>query len=100
MRFLILFAVGATVATAAMAGDQPAPEKPGVEQQAKAGNNICPVSGDKIGSVGKPIYVDYQGKRIALCCKDCAKDFKKNPAKYASLAEKNSSDSSSSSMSH
>jgi YHS domain-containing protein len=55
---------------------------------ATATNKVCPVSGDKVGSMGKPVYVEYQGKKIALCCKDCVADFKKDPAKYAALAEK------------
>jgi hypothetical protein len=35
--------------------------------------------------MGKPIYADYKGKKIGFCCKD----FKKDPAKFAALAEKN-----------
>ena len=42
-----------------------------------------------MGSIGKPVYVEYQGKKLALCCKDCLKDFHRNPAKFAALAEKN-----------
>jgi YHS domain-containing protein len=63
-----------------------------------ATNTVCPVSGDKVGSMGKPYIVEYKGQKIALCCKDCTKDFKKHPAKYAALAAKNTSDKSGTSM--
>ena len=45
-------------------------------------NKICPVSGEKIGSMGKAYHVEHDGKVYNLCCKMCAKDFKKNPEKY------------------
>jgi len=35
----------------------------------------CVVSGDKLGAMG-------EGQEVKLCCKDCKKDFDKNPAKY------------------
>ena len=42
----------------------------------------CPVSGDKLGEMGKAYVFEYKGQQVKLCCKDCLKDFKKNPAKY------------------
>jgi YHS domain-containing protein len=39
----------------------------------------CPVTGDPID---KKLYVDYKGKRIYVCCGDCAAKLKKNPEKY------------------
>ena len=30
----------------------------------------------------KPVVFVYQGQEIKLCCKDCRKDFDKDPAKY------------------
>jgi YHS domain-containing protein len=57
----------------------------------KAVNSVCPVSGDKVGDVGKPVYAQYQGKTIAFCCKDCLKKFQQNSDKYGSLALKNQS---------
>lgn len=42
----------------------------------------CPVSGDKLGEMGKPYVLVYQGQEIKLCCSGCKKDFDKNPAKY------------------
>ncbi|HET7625719.1 MAG TPA: hypothetical protein VFM25_10695, partial [Verrucomicrobiae bacterium] len=42
----------------------------------------CMVSGDKLGEMGKPFVMEYKGQEIKLCCKNCKKDFDKNPAKY------------------
>jgi YHS domain-containing protein len=45
----------------------------------------CPVSGDKLGDMGKPYVFVYQGQEVKLCCPDCKKDFDKNPDKYMKL---------------
>ena len=42
----------------------------------------CVVSGEKLGEMGKPYKFTHEGRDIQLCCKDCLKDFKKDPAKY------------------
>ena len=44
----------------------------------------CIVSDDKLGEMGKPVMMDYQGKQIGFCCKSCIGDFEKEPAKYLS----------------
>jgi YHS domain-containing protein len=44
----------------------------------------CPVSGDPIN---KKLYVDYNGKRIYVCCEDCISPVKKEPEKYISKLE-------------
>ena len=46
--------------------------------------NTCVVSGDKLGAMGENTVFVYEGQEIKLCCKDCKKDFDKNPAKYIS----------------
>ena len=47
----------------------------------------CVVSGDPLGEHGKVVKVSYQGTDVYLCCKDCVKDFKKDPAKYAKMVK-------------
>ena len=47
----------------------------------------CPVSNDKLGEHGKSVKVTYEGTDIYLCCKDCMKDYKKDPAKYAKMVK-------------
>jgi YHS domain-containing protein len=42
----------------------------------------CPVSGEKLGEMGKPYVFVYQGQEVKLCCSGCKKDFDKNPAPY------------------
>jgi YHS domain-containing protein len=53
----------------------------------------CPVSGDKIGGdMGDPYVFVYKGQEVKLCCKNCKKDFTKDPEKYISkirAADKN-----------
>ena len=67
---------------AAMAGDQK-------ETKAKPYTlKTCPVSGDELGGMGKPYSFEQDGREIKLCCKGCLKDFKKDPAKYIKVIEK------------
>lgn len=44
--------------------------------------DTCLVSGEKLGEMGKAYEFDYKGQQIKLCCKDCLKDFNKDPQKY------------------
>lgn len=56
--------------------------------KAKYPTDTCIVSGDKLGGdMGKPADFIYreEGKPdrlVSLCCKDCVKDFNKDPQKY------------------
>jgi uncharacterized membrane protein/YHS domain-containing protein len=43
-------------------------------------NEFCPVTTTE--RVDKNVYVDYQGKRVYFCCKNCRKDFLADPEKY------------------
>jgi hypothetical protein len=47
----------------------------------------CVVSGEKLGEMGKPYVFVHEGREIKLCCKDCLKDFNKEPAKYVKKIE-------------
>jgi len=44
--------------------------------------NYCLVSGDKIGEMGEPVKLVYKGQEFKFCCKDCVKDFNKDPDKF------------------
>jgi hypothetical protein len=49
----------------------------------------CIVSGEKLGSMGKPPVLVQDGQEVQFCCKNCIKDFKKDPQKYLKeIAEK------------
>ena len=45
---------------------------------------ICVVSGDKLGVMGPAVVQQYKGEEVHFCCKDCVKDFQKDPEKYMS----------------
>ena len=44
--------------------------------------DYCLVTGDKIGEMGTPVSTIYKGQEIKFCCKDCVKDFQKDPDKF------------------
>ncbi|MCA8972661.1 MAG: hypothetical protein KDC95_22935 [Planctomycetes bacterium] len=65
--------------------------------QAKAAERVgdaypfmtCPVSGKKLGSMGKPVVKLYDGREVRYCCNGCPKTFEKDLAKsLATLDEK------------
>ncbi len=81
-------------AAAAPKADAPKTEAPKPGANAKTAAKpypleVCVVSGEKLGSMGKPYVLVYQGQEIKLCCDGCKPDFEKDPAKYlAKLAAK------------
>jgi len=41
----------------------------------------CPVSKERLGgAMGAPVDFVHEGRLVRFCCKDCIKDFKKDPA--------------------
>jgi Cu(I)/Ag(I) efflux system membrane fusion protein len=50
---------------------------PTVEEQ-----QICPVTGAKLGSMGAPILVEVEGRKLWTCCDACPPKLKASPAKY------------------
>jgi membrane-bound lytic murein transglycosylase B len=43
---------------------------------------VCPVSGQPLGSMGKPYKVTVQGRDVLLCCPGCEAEIKADPEKY------------------
>jgi hypothetical protein len=41
--------------------------------------NTCIVSGEELGSMGKPIAKVHNGQEVKFCCKSCMKKFDKDP---------------------
>jgi YHS domain-containing protein len=69
-------ALAMTVAlSTALADDKTTPPKPDKL-------TTCPVSGEKLDSMGKPFVFVYEGQEVKLCCKGCKKDFDKDPAPF------------------
>lgn len=48
----------------------------------------CVVSGEKLGEMGKPVKVTHEGTDVYLCCKNCVKDFNKDPGKFTGMVKK------------
>jgi YHS domain-containing protein len=45
----------------------------------------CPVSGEKLGEMGKPYVFVYKGQEVKLCCPDCKEKFDEHPDKYIKI---------------
>ncbi len=57
------------------------------EAKSVAAVGICPVSGEKLGSMGDPYVYVHEGREIKFCCDNCLPKFKKDPEKYLSKLE-------------
>lgn len=44
--------------------------------------STCVVSGEKLGEMGNPVILHYEGTEVRLCCDSCIKKFEADPAKY------------------
>lgn len=44
--------------------------------------DVCIVSDNKLGSMGRVITRVHEGQEVKFCCKPCISKFEKNPAKY------------------
>jgi Cu(I)/Ag(I) efflux system membrane fusion protein len=55
---------------------------PDADQQLVKKQKVCPVTGAPLDSMGGPIAVEVQGRRIFICCKACEAPLKKDPQKY------------------
>ena len=74
--YLVIFATAGQGQDAAAAKkDKPFPGDPYPLQ-------ACPVSGQKLGSMGKPIVLDSGGREVRLCCKGCKAKFEKSRDEY------------------
>jgi YHS domain-containing protein len=42
----------------------------------------CPVTGERLGIMGKPYKVTVKGQTLFLCCSGCEEELKQDPDKY------------------
>lgn len=49
--------------------------------------STCPVSGEKLGSMGDPVALTVEGRKVKLCCKGCVSKIEKDPVKYLALVD-------------
>ncbi|MFT5467766.1 MAG: YHS domain-containing protein [Verrucomicrobiales bacterium] len=57
----------------------------GAPQNAKAKPyplEICLVTSNELGSMGKPYKIVHEGQEVKFCCKPCVKKFNADPEKY------------------
>lgn len=59
------------------------------ESLVEAGNKICPVSKEAIGSMGEGYKIAHNGKVYNLCCEMCAAEFNKDPEGYIKMIMEN-----------
>lgn len=50
--------------------------------------SVCVVTGEKLGSMGDPHVIEYEGRMVKFCCAHCEKTFRKNPKKYLAKLDK------------
>ncbi|MDP8244733.1 MAG: hypothetical protein P9L94_11670 [Candidatus Hinthialibacter antarcticus] len=48
----------------------------------------CPVTGQALGSMGKPVVYNHDGREIRFCCSGCVEQFKKEPQKFIDKVDK------------
>ena len=48
---------------------------------------LCPVTGEPLGSMGKPIKLHVEGQDVFVCCAGCVDTLHRNPAKYLAKLE-------------
>ncbi len=52
---------------------------------------VCPVSDQKLGSMGTPIRIEHDGRVIFFCCAMCKPKFEKDPETYLAKLQKKES---------
>ena len=75
-----LFALAALGGSASAADPAPAATSPTTKPAYPLAT--CVVSDEKLGSMGKPVVLQHEGREVQFCCKSCQPEFKKEPAKY------------------
>ena len=79
----ILMAGLASGITSVRADDKHEKDSPKKETDAKPfPSAVCLISGDKLGSMGKPVAMVVEGQEIKLCCKGCLKEYNEDKAGY------------------
>ncbi len=71
-----------------MAGSEMEKPSPAIE----VGNEVCPISGEKVGAMGSVVQYEYKGKIYNFCCDGCVETFKKDPEQYLKVVEETMED--------
>jgi YHS domain-containing protein len=86
MRLVVLSLTALGLSAATIAFQQPT-EKPASQDAQVISQQLpsypldqCPVSKEKLGGMGEPVNFVQEGRLVRFCCKDCIKEFQKDPA--------------------
>lgn len=60
------------------------PAAPSGDKTRAAKQDVCPVTGKPLGSMGPPVSVTVNGRTVQLCCEGCEGRLRKSPDKYLS----------------
>jgi len=82
--WMVACVASAQLTAAAFAADKAGQAQAATNTVAVKAQTACPVMG---GEVDKTQFVDYEGKRIYVCCGGCIDKIKKDPAKYVKQLE-------------
>ncbi|NIP92573.1 MAG: hypothetical protein GWO24_03525 [Akkermansiaceae bacterium] len=80
---LVLSSCGDGGSSAESSGDTP--DKASAESPEPYPLQVCVVSGEELGSMGKPVIIEHEGTEVRFCCKECLPDFNKDPDKYLAI---------------
>jgi YHS domain-containing protein len=58
----------------------PATSQPATNEVSQ--QQYCPVTGNKLGSMGPPVAVEIAGRTVYVCCAGCVEKLKQDPQKY------------------
>lgn len=68
--------------------DQPATTQPDELKSDPYLLETCPVSGQKLGSMGDPVVKEYDGREVRFCCAGCVGKFEADKDKYFAEIDK------------
>lgn len=54
--------------------------------------HVCPVTGEMLGTMGKPIKVTVKDQDVWVCCSGCTKQLKEDPDKYLAKLQDHNGD--------
>lgn len=76
--------LGPTVPTGAAA--PAAPGGAAATDRLYGGQKTCPVTGEELGAMGKPVAVTVKGRTVYVCCRGCADKAQADPDKTLAAA--------------
>ncbi|MBA4190965.1 MAG: hypothetical protein C0467_23510 [Planctomycetaceae bacterium] len=65
----------------AVVAPSPPPGNPTTAPRPFGGQKNCPVTGEELGSMGKPVAVTVKGQTVYVCCRGCAAKAQADPDK-------------------